>query len=220
MRHTPDISPAITYIRQLFAPEDTALRAAAEAAHTLGQPIHIGAEEGKFLQFLVQLHQPKKIIEIGTLTGYSALWMARALPKGGHLWSIEKSPTHHAAATQVIAQSDVADRITLLHGDAHTHLAILAAQAPFDMIFIDADKISYPHYLDWAEENLRPGGLIVGDNTLLLGAVMASEDALPQGVRPATAQAMRLFNARLANPERYHSTLIPTQEGLTIALKR
>jgi predicted O-methyltransferase YrrM len=85
------------------------------------------------------------------------------------------------------------------------------------MIFIDADKINYLNYLDWAEENIRPGGLIIGDNTLLFDAVF--QEKLPKGIVEAARQAMRTFNQRLAEPDKYHSIMLPTKEGMTIAIK-
>lgn len=212
-----DIPPRIQYIRELFAPEDTLLSAIGKQESSR-LPIHIGAEEGKLLQWIIQLAQVRTIVEIGTLSGYSTLWMARALPEGGHLYSIEKEEERLAIARKHIAASDVADRITLLHGDAHQILPELEDHAPFDMIFIDADKISYLDYLDWAEKYVRKGGVIIGDNSFLFEAVYLEE--LPEGVRPQTREVMREFNRRLAEPEKYCSIMLPTKEGMTLAIKQ
>ena len=186
-------------------------------AERLGMHINIGAEEGKLLQMLITLHQPKTIVEIGTLAGYSTIWMARALAKDGHITTINKDPRHIALAKGFFAQSEVRDRITMLEGDAHDVLPKLVKQAPFDMIFIDADKISYNDYLDWAEVNIRKGGLIIADNTLLHGSMEL--DAPPADVAPTTWHTMRRFNERLADPKKYFTTMIATHEGLTIAIK-
>ena len=245
MRHT---TPAIDYIRKLYATQDALLAEIDDSLQRMGMHINIGAEEGKLLQMLITLHQPKHIIEIGTLAGYSTLWMARALPEGGHITTINKDPQHIAMARDFFARSDVGDLITMLEGDAHDVLPKLSSPPPpggrlggghysnelsqksphpsppsngegikFDMIFIDADKISYNDYLDWAEANIRTGGLIVADNTLLHGAMEL--DAPPPNVAPTTWHAMRRFNERLADPKKYFATIIPTQEGMTVAVK-
>lgn len=212
-----NISPSLDYIRKLYAPQDALLTGIDQALHDSGMPIHIGAEEGRLLQLFIGLSGVKTIVEVGTLAGYSTLWMARALPPDGHVYTIDRDPKHIAMAKGFFAKSEVKDRITLLEGDAHDMLDKLSPKAPFDMIFIDADKLSYNDYLDWAEANLRPGGLIVADNTFLFGSVYL--DAPPEGTAPATWHAMQLFNERLANPEKYFATMVPTEEGLSVAVK-
>ena len=210
-------SPSLDYIRKLYAPQDALLQSMVNATNEAGWPMQVDPEEGKLLAVLVALHKPRLVLEIGTLAGYSALWMARSLPEGGHLYTINKSPEHIALARQFLPTCDVADRITLIEGDAHAQLPLLSSRGPFDMVFIDADKISYPHYLDWVDTNLRIGGLLVADNTLLHGSVW--QETPPENVAPTTWKNMRIFNERLAEATRYHSLLLPTQEGLTIALK-
>lgn len=210
-------TPDLDYIRKLYAPQDRLLQQIDRRLHEENTAIHIGAEEGKLLQLLVRLHGVRTLVEIGTLAGYSTLWMARALPEGGHIHTINKEAAHISMARGFFSQSDVAGKITMHEGDAHDILPKLAPGGPFDMVFIDADKISYPDYLDWAEENVRKGGLIVADNTLLFGA--AAQDEAPADVAPATWQAMRRFNERLADTQRYFATIIPTQEGLSVAIK-
>jgi len=204
----------LTYIRDLFAPENAAQQAARESLTGANDKISIYAEEGKLLQLLIRLAGVKTIVEVGALGGYAALWMAASLPEDGHLYTIEKDPARAAIARRNIA---AAGNITLLEGDARQVLAALDGKAPFDMIFIDADKLNYLHYLDWAEQHIRKGGLIIGDNSLLFDAVWMEE--LPPRVRQTALQAMRAFNQRLADPARYHGILLPTQEGMTIAQK-
>ncbi len=215
MTRTPNVN--LDYIRKLYAPQDKLLADINAALKQINMEIQIGAEEGKLLQLLIKTVQVKTIVELGTLAGYSTIWMARALPVGGQIYTVDNEPEHVALARGFFAQSDVKDRITSLEGDAVDVLKELSTKGPFDMMFIDADKIHYPDYLDWAEKNIRKGGLIVGDNTLLFGTVAL--DAPPQGIAPATWKNMRRFNERLADSSKYLSTLIPTQEGLTVAIK-
>lgn len=216
-------SQAIGYIRRLFAPEDALLRQMEEnlkARFPALYPIQIGAEEGKMLQLFIRLAGVKSIIEVGSLAGYSAVWMARALPEDGVLYAINNDPAHAVLAREHFAASEVAHKLVMHEGNGMDVLPTLEARGPFDMIFIDADKPGYIGYLDWAERHIRKGGLIIGDNTLLFGHIW--DEAPPQGEgAPSRAawQAMREFNRRLADPERYLSTLIPTEEGMTVALK-
>ncbi len=214
---TRQVTLALDYIRKLYAPQDSLLKSIDATLHKLGIHMHIGAEEGKLLQLLVGLHGAKKLVEIGTLAGYSTLWIAAALPEDGHIYTIDKEPEHISMAAHFFDQSPLKEKITQLAGDAHDVLPQLAAEGPFDLVFIDADKLSYNDYLDWAETNVRKGGMIIADNTLLFGSM--GLEAPPPHVAPATWHAMQLFNERLADPQRYFSTLIPTQEGLTVAVK-
>lgn len=201
----------LDYIRQLFAPETDALRRARESGGP-NEKISLNPEEGRLLQVLMRLAGVKTVVEIGTLGGYSALWMAGALADGGHIHTIEKDAGRAATARSNIAGHPA---ITLHEGDARQVLKTLSG--PFDMVFIDADKLHYADYLDWAEQNVRKGGLIAGDNTLLFDA--AWNDAEIERVRPAAREAMRAFNKRLADPAKYTSILLPTEEGMTIAIK-
>lgn len=209
-------SPNLDYIRKLYAAQDSLLSSINETLQKLGMEIQISPEEGKLLHLLIAMHRVKSIVEIGTLAGYSAIWMARALPADGKLFTIEKNPEHAAMARHFFGQSEVNNRITLLEGDAHTQLKSLAAKAPFDMVFIDADKESYNAYLDWAEKNVRAGGLIIADNTLLFDTVAL--DAPPADMPRATWEGMRRFNDRLADTRKYLSTMVPTDDGLTVAI--
>ncbi|MEQ1704985.1 MAG: O-methyltransferase [Rickettsiales bacterium] len=211
-------TPAIEYIRSLYAAQDDLLADIAVELKKRNIAIQIGAEEGKLLQLLIALHNTKTIVEIGTLAGYSAIWMARALPEDGHIYAINKDPEHVQMAEGFFARSECRDKITQLAGDAHKVLPELSQKGEqFDMVFIDADKISYPAYLDWAEKNIRKGGLIVADNTFLHGAMF--EKAPPEGIAPTTWKNMRSFNERLADKSKYNATIIPTSEGLSVAIK-
>ena len=210
-------NPNLDYIRKLYAPEDALLAEINTTLARMNRSIQVGAEEGKLLQFLIKTNNIKTIVEIGTLGGYSAIWMARGLPENGHITTLERDPEHAALARGFFERSDVKNKITLLEGNALDTLSQLSTQAPFDMVFIDADKISYDAYLDWAEANVRKGGLIVGDNTLLFGA--AAQDSPPEGTAPTTWKNMRRFNERLADPSKYYGLMIPTQDGLSVFIK-
>ncbi|MBL1146470.1 MAG: O-methyltransferase [Pseudomonadota bacterium] len=205
------------YIRALFAAEDAALLDVVRRTETSTEPIQIAAEDGKLLQFLIKLSNAKNIVEIGTLAGYSALWMSRAVPKGGRIYTIERDDARFALAEETLKK---VKNVTLMHGDALGQLHALEDKAPFDMVFIDADKRQYLDYLDWAEKNIRKGGLIAADNTLLSGAVFLKEDEpLPARIRQSTNEIMKTFNARMADPKKYCSILLPTTDGMTVAVK-
>ena len=215
MREKDDL---LDYIRATFAAEDEILRDAkarlsAHDDHLVG--IQVGAEEGKLLQLLIKLAGVKSIVEVGSLAGYSAVWMARAVGDDGVVHAINKDKQHYELLQETVQQSGL--NIVPHLGDAKDVLQTLEAQAPFDMIFIDADKGGYADYLTWAETHVRKGGLIIGDNTLLFGHVIATQK--PEGTSQKAWSGMREFNKRLADESRYDSILIPTLEGLTVARK-
>jgi len=207
--------PRIQYIRDLFAPEDDYLQAIRQDLEGNEFPIQVGSEEGKLLQLLIRMNHVQSILEIGTHGAYSTIWMARALPEDGKIITLENSPSRIERARNNIASSDVAHKITLIEGDAVDTLN--AINDTFDLIFIDADKINYANYLDWAETHVKQGGLIIGDNTYLFENVY--KDKPDNNVRPAAHRAMKEFNQRLADSTKYCSIMLPTKEGLTIAQK-
>ncbi|HLI90615.1 MAG TPA: O-methyltransferase [Ktedonobacteraceae bacterium] len=157
-----EIEQAIT---QLFAPEDEALRSALAAAKEAGLPlIQISPIQGKLLQLLAAACNARKILEIGSLAGYSGIWLARALPAGGRLITLEINPKHAEVVRDSFKRAGVADRSEVRVGKALDLLPQLEGEAPFDLVFIDADKTPYPQYLDWALRLTRPGSIIVADN--------------------------------------------------------
>lgn len=205
------------YIRQLFAVETPALKEVRSTLTADNDQIAVEPEDGKFLQLLIRLVGAKKIVEIGTLAGYSALWIAGALPEDGHLYTIEKDEQRLVKSTTNLQKHDLKRQITLLPGAALDVLPTLVGKGPFDIVFIDADKLNYLHYLDWAENNVRTGGLIIADNTFLSDAVW--DDAPKERVRDTARETMREFNRRLADSSRYHSIMLPTPAGMTIGQK-
>ena len=207
------------YISALFAEEDQHLLRAKNAALELGvERMMVSPVEGKLLYTLLKIHGARNVVEVGGLTGYSAIWMARALPEDGRLFSLELDATHAEIARDTFEKAGLGQKIKVVQGDAVQMLAQIEKHGPFDAIFIDANKAAYPDYLAWAEKHLRIGGLVMGDNTFLFGQVW--KDSPDEGVSWTMLKAMKDFNARLADPVLYDSILVPTVEGLTIAVKK
>jgi predicted O-methyltransferase YrrM len=216
MRIEESVCKKLQYIRALYAREDELLERVAASLPEGKRGMQIGAEEGAVLAWLVKAFAVKTIVEIGTAAGYSALWMARALPENGSLHTIELNPEHAALARKFFAEDSAATRIILHEGKAASVLEKLPPQE-WDMVFIDADKAAYPFYLNWAEKNLRVGGLLVADNTLLFGALYDEQQNFR--VSNNMKNAMQNFNQGLADNENFSTVLLPTGEGLTIARK-
>lgn len=205
-----------TYINSLYAPETADMIRARKYIADMDFPIHISPAEGRLLQILIKMSGVKNCVEIGTLGGYSSLWISDALPQGGHLYTCEHDPKRLDMAKRTLSGRD---NVTIVEGDANETLPALSEKhGEFDMVFIDADKISYLNYLDWAERSVKTGGLIVADDTLLKGSVYLPE--LPYRIRQSTCDKIKLFNKRLADPKKFDSILIPTNAGLTVAIKR
>ncbi|MBX7232394.1 MAG: O-methyltransferase [Bdellovibrionales bacterium] len=206
------------YIVKNFPCQDPILT---EIKHSLYEDrmdgIQIGEIEARFLQFLIKTHGVRSIVEIGTLYGFSTLAMAQALPENGKIYSLDLSPKHHEKAHFFLQKSPHWPRIELLTGDAKQSLSGLEEKGPFDLVFIDADKSSYLHYLDWAEQHTRTGSLIIGDNTLLFDTLWGGDRGIE--VSPQSQKVMTEFNRRLADQQNYNSVLIPTAEGLTVGIR-
>ena len=176
------------YLVSQTVPEDDALTAALAASHAAGLPaINVAPNQGKLLYLLAKLRGAQRILEIGTLGGYSTLWLARALPATGQIVTLELDPKHAAVARSNFANAGLARQIDLRVGPAKDSLAQLIAEeaVPFEFIFIDADKAGIPGYFTQALSLSRPGTLIVVDNVVRNGAVAdaKSTDAAVQGVR-------------------------------------
>lgn len=168
---------------QLLTPADPALAAALEAP---GLPaIHVSPNQGKFLHLLARACRAERVLEVGTLAGYSAIWLARALPPGGRLVTLELDPHHARVARANLAAAGLDGVAEVVEGPAHESLAKLDEAEPFDLVFVDADKQSYPAYLRQALRLTRPGGVIVADNVVRDGAVVDpdSRDEMVLGVR-------------------------------------
>jgi predicted O-methyltransferase YrrM len=176
------------YITSLLLPNDAVLDAALAASNAAGLPaINVAPNQGKFLSLLAQIQGSARILEIGTLAGYSTIWLARALPSHGQLVTLELDPKHAQVAQQNIERAGLSARVEIRVGRALDSLAALVSEAapPFDFVFIDADKQSIPYYFSWSLKLTQPGSVIVVDNVIRKGAVLdaASADANVQGVR-------------------------------------
>lgn len=206
------------YLNEVFGLPDPELAEIREAlfAHEV-EYMAVSGAEARILQFLIRVTEAKRVVEVGTLFGFSTLAMAKALPEDGMLWTLEKSKENFAMASKHFAKFAAGKKIKALNGEGTELLASIEKEGPFDMVFIDADKAGYVRYLDWAEMNVRKGGYIVGDNTFLFGALWGP--ARDRNINEKQIATMKEFNSRLANPTRYNSTLIPTVEGLTVAQK-
>ncbi|CAN5704240.1 O-methyltransferase [soil metagenome] len=204
------------YVAGLFAPPDEALEAALRGSEREGLPsINVSATEGKLLRMLVEISGTRRILEIGTLGGYSAIHFARALPDGGTLLSLELDEHHAEVARRNVERAGLSDRVKVRVGDARQSLQRLveSGEGPFDLIFIDADKEGYPEYLDWSLRLSRPGTLILGDNAIREGSVIDPDDP--------SSHAMREFNEKLAKDPRLSAIVLPLIrdriDGLAIA---
>jgi predicted O-methyltransferase YrrM len=208
------------YFTDLLVRPDPMLDAALEASDAAGLPqIQVAPNQGKLLMLLAQAQGARRILEIGTLGGYSTIWLARALPADGRLISLEAVPTHAKVARANIERAGCADRVEVRLGRALETLPQLAAEGlgPFDFIFLDADKATYPEYLKWCIKLSRRGTMIVADNVVRRGAVVdtASRDADVQGVRR--------FLDLLSSDPRVSATAIQTvgskgYDGLALAV--
>lgn len=215
-----EINPRDRYIMDLIQPESSSKMQSRAAAQDLGLArISVSSVEGSIIATLLKLHQTRKCVEVGTLTGLSAQYMIDAMPAGSELWTFEKSPEHAHRAQTVFQQLSLGDKkIHLLVGDAKEELEKINPLGPFDAIFIDGNKAAYGDYLAWAERNLRQGGLIIADNIFLAGTVWGAEAS--QRFNEKQIQIMKAFNQRLADTSLYASSILPTHEGLYIAIKK
>ena len=180
-----------------------------QTRQTLDSPqMMVGRLEGRFLEMLVFAQKPRRVLEIGTFSGYSSLAMAAGLPPGGRITTCELSPVHAEAARSHIAASPYADRIEVIEGPAIDTVSSLPG--PFDFVFIDADKTSYLSYYEAVLPKLAPGGLIAADNTLWSGNVVNDGDRSPD------TTAIRAFNDAVAADRRVVCVQLTVRDGVTL----
>jgi predicted O-methyltransferase YrrM len=195
------------YFGDLLAPSDAALDAALSANAAAGLPaIYVTRLQGTFLALLVRISGARKVLEIGTLGGYSTIWLARALPEDGRIVSLEIDPRHAEVAQANLRRAGVLDRVDLRVGRAMDSLEAMAASgaAPMDLIFIDADKSGYPEYLKWALRLSRPGTVIVADNVVRDGKVADAR------CRDENVRGVRRFAELVAAEPRLSATVLQT----------
>jgi predicted O-methyltransferase YrrM len=209
-----------SYIEKLFIAPDFALEAALESSKAAGLPtINVSPAEGKLLHILARIQGARKILELGTLGGYSTIWLARALPPEGRLISLEIDPKRAEIARANIARAELANAVEIRVGPAadSLHKLLIEGRGPFDLIFIDADKQGYAEYLQWSLKLSRPGTLIVADNVVRKGAVT------DPGSADENVQGIRKFNEALTAEKGVTTTVIQTvgckgYDGLALIL--
>ena len=206
------------FICETILDEDEGLREAVEAAEAAGLPsIQVSPPQGKLLQLLVRLLGAGRILEFGTLGGYSSILMARVLPEDGRLITLEAKPEYAEVARGSIERAGVGDRVEIRVGPALEALPGLEGEGPFDLVFIDADKVNTPNYFAWALDHTRPGSLIVADNVVRGGTLGDPDDP------DEATKAQRHLHETLADEPRVSATTIQTvgvksYDGFLIAL--
>lgn len=216
----PDLRiPIETYIESLFVEPDPALTQNIADAEAGGLPaIQVSPNQGRLLYLLTKISGARRVLEIGTLGGYSTTWFARALPADGIVLSLELDQKHAAVARKSIDRAGIGSRVTIDVGPAAETMQRLIRDRvlPFDLIFIDADKPGYVEYLDLSLQLSRPGTVILADNLIRDGAV------LDEAVQEENARAARTFNAKLAAAPRLESIIIPVlgkrTDGMSISI--
>ena len=214
------------YIVDRLLDPDAALDAAVASSEEAGlPPIAITPNQGKLLQLLARIHGTQSILELGTLGGYSTIWLARALPPTGRLVTLERNPEYARLAQTNIARAGLADVVELRVGAALETLPELHGEGagPFDLIFIDADKQNYPGYLEWALKLSRVGTLIIGDNVVRGGTILDPDAEDPDFGDGGVAAGVRRFYDMLAEEPRVSATAVQTvgakgHDGFALAL--
>ncbi len=207
------------YIDQLLISETPEMSQARKQSENLGlDSISISSTEAHVIKFHLLGIQARKVIEIGTLTGLSALHILAVLPTDGLLISFEKSREHADLAAAVLKTEIQTGRCRIITGDAREKLSGVNSEGPFDAVFIDGNKAAYLDYYNWALENTRSGGLIFVDNIFLAGAVWGDETK--QSFNPKQIDVVRRMNLKAFSDQNLSSVIIPTEEGLLITRKK
>lgn len=212
-RSTPVTEALFAYVAAHTTTEDAFLADLRAAAAEAGLPrIWIAAEQASFMQIMLRAARVRDVLEVGTLGGYSSIWMARALPEGGRVRTVEVEPKHADFAERWIGRSDVADRIEVVRGAGKDVLPTIAAGSA-DAIFLDADRSTYPHYLPECLRILRPGGLLMVDNAFVDGNIA------DPGFTEGTAPVMRDFMDMLAATPELQGVIVPIGDGLWLGVR-
>jgi caffeoyl-CoA O-methyltransferase len=212
MKGVPLNEELYQYIINTFAEEDDILKSAVADTEKNGMPlIQVSPENGKFLQLLMKIIGAKRVLELGTLGGYSTIWMARGLPEGGKLTTLEYEKKHAEVAMNNFRRAGLENKIEIILGPALDSLDKLKGQK-FDFAFIDADKVNYPVYFEKVLALMNKGGIITADNTLRKGSV------IDPNVDDEGTKAIQVFNKKVASDPRVESLLIPISDGVTVCL--
>ncbi|MDJ1407854.1 MAG: class I SAM-dependent methyltransferase [Candidatus Midichloria sp.] len=216
MRHSE--SEKIKYINDLYGYESRVLRAIRKSAPKNKAHIQVSPFEGAILKFFTQFIQAKLILEIGTFVGYSTAYMAGGLTKGGKVLSIEKNIQSFNIAQENIIKYNLREKIELFNIDALTFLRTRKGLERADIIFIDGNKSEYYEYLSESMDILRTGGLVIADNTLLFDSVYKER---PQDKHGSLMwESMQKFNRKVADSQLFQTIMLPTDSGLTVAIKK
>src|SRR5919197_3921090 len=204
-------SPAVArWAEETFCPEDEVLREIRERSAREGLPvIQVGRMDGLHLEVLARAAGARKAVEVGTLGGYSGVFLLRGMGPQGFLHTFELDPGHAEVARRSFELAGFAHQARVHVGPALERLRDVEGDGPFDLVFIDADKEGYPAYLAWAEEHLRLGGIVLGDNAFAFGHV---HETSPSGEDASAVAPLRAFAERLATGGRFRATMIPTEE--------
>ena len=202
------------YVQRLYATEDDHLRGVRARADEAEMPrIQLPPATARALQVLVRAAGARRVLEVGTLAGYSAIWIARALPAQGRLITVEINPEHASVARRSVERAGLADRVDIRVGDAAELLSELGPDRSFDVVFLDADKERYTTYLEEAARLLGPGGLLMADNAFWAGRVLDPES-------DPLAGHLNHFNEVLSSDRRFDATILPVGDGLMVAVRR
>ncbi len=213
------------YYESVFGREDALLSAVHKTAVEEGiEYMQLSRADAHILQYLTQISKVKKAVEIGGLYGYSALHIARGMEPEGKLFSLDIDPKRQNISQKLLRSSPEFSKIEWICGDAHHTLNSLNSKAPFDLVFIDADKAGYLDYLKWAEIHLKQGGIMVADNAFLFDTLYTPEPKLSllrkrHGVSPQAEQTLKDFNKRITSSAYWKGAMIPTIDGMSVAVK-
>lgn len=200
----------LDYLADLHVADTGPFAEAFQAPERHGMPaIQVGPSDAKTLALLLRIAGARKVVELGTLAGYSALHLASALPPDGKLWSLELDPGHARVAREHLDSAGLSERVEVVVGPALKTLRTLVQHGPFDAVFLDADKEHYAEYGAWAADNLRPGGLLLADNAYFFGQLLTDE--------PGAASVRALHECSRAD---FDTVCVPTPDGLLLGVRR
>ena len=214
-----EIQAAYQYIESCYQHENEQMQLSRKFADQLGLGgISVSHTEAHLMGFLVSLIKPKKVVEIGTLTGLSCQYFLQSLQQDGVIYTLEKSTEHIALASQALKPWIDKGQCKIVAGDAREELGKLSTEGPFDAIFIDGNKAAYKDYWIWAKNNIRSGGMVLIDNVFLAGAVWG--DSSKQKFSDKQVQTVKDMTTDIFTDSNFSASFVPTEEGLIVAVKK